>query len=382
MPTDEGSCRICSRPTLEEIAEFPALPRITSDCLGFRAGGRLLVCHGCGAAQSPADEQWFKEIREIYNDYHAYYQAGGVEQHVLDPSTGTLRKRSEVLLDGLAALPGMPQFGKALDVGCGTGGTLKALSKRGGWRLYGLETDSKNLPFLAPIEGFENLYTCAIADLPERFDLVTMVHALEHFPEPLATMRQLHDKIAPGGRLFVEVPNAEANPFDYLIADHMMHFTASSLSGLAAQAGFAIDCLTSAWVTKELSLTARPSSKGSPVFSMEAASQAADHVRSQINWLQRFVETAQKAAARSSNFGLFGTSIAATWLCGVLGDAVSFFVEEDPNRVGRSYLGRPVIRPGEVRPGSVVFLALVPEIAVHITGRLREKAIDLLMPPS
>ncbi len=368
---------------LEEITEFQSFPRVTSDCVPFRAGGRLLICRHCNAAQSPADDQWLEEIREIYSGYRAYHQSGGVEQPVLDTATGSLQRRSEVLLARLAALPSVPSSGKVVDVGCGTGATLNSFSKRGGWRLYGLEIGAENLTSLREMDGFEELYTCAPADLPGRFDLVTMVHALEHFPEPLATLRDLRDKIAPGGRLFVEAPNAEANPFDYVIADHMMHFTPSSLSRLAANAGFAIDCLSTTWVAKELSMVAQPSENSAVTNDELSESKAADRVcRGQIDWLHRFVNAASAALTESGSFGLFGTSIAATWLCSILGDGVLFFVEEDFSRVGRLHMGRPVISPIQVRLGSVVFMALTPQIAAQIAGRLANAGIDLRLPPS
>jgi 2-polyprenyl-3-methyl-5-hydroxy-6-metoxy-1,4-benzoquinol methylase len=367
---------------LEEITEFRSLPRVTSDCVPFRAGGKLLICRRCNATQSPADDQWLEEIREIYSDYQAYHQSGGVEQSVLDAATGELRGRSEVLLARLATLPDVPRLGKVVDVGCGTGATLSSFSKRGGWRLYGLEIDSKNLASLKRIDGFEELYTCAPVDLPGEFDLVTMVHSLEHFPDPLATLRDLRGKIAPGGRIFVEVPNAEANPFDYVIADHMMHFTPSSLSILADHAGFAIDCLSTTWVAKELSMTALPRENSAVANGQPSESKAADLVFRQIDWLHRFVQAASKALADSGSFGLFGTSIAATWLCSILGDGVSFFVEEDASRVGRHHMGRPVISPIEVAPGSVVFMALAPQIAIQIASRLWNAQIDMRLPPS
>src|ERR1700729_87927 len=159
MPIDDQVCKICGGTFLLEIPEFRSLPRVTSDCVAFRSGGRLLVCSRCGAAQSPADQQWFEEIREIYSDYHAYHQSGGVEQHVVDPATGELRRRSEVLLDRLLALPSVPLSGTVLDVGCGTGATLRSFSERRGWRLNGLEVDAKNLHLLSALEGFEMLYT-------------------------------------------------------------------------------------------------------------------------------------------------------------------------------------------------------------------------------
>lgn len=382
MPIDQRTCKICATPSLVEIPEYRSLPRVTSDCVAFRPGGRLLLCRACGATQSPSDEQWLEEIREIYSDYHAYHQAGGVEQHVMDPSTGELRRRSEVLVDRLLGLPDVPASGKVLDVGCGTGATLKSFSERGGWRLYGQEMDTKNLHFLSPLAGFEALYTDTPASLPGQFDLITMVHALEHFPEPAQTLRDLRSKIAPGGRIFVEVPNAEANTFDYVIADHMLHFTRETLSIVATRAGFAIDCLSTAWVAKELSLTARPAQPEARDYHPNAASGAVDQVRGQVGWLRRFVDASRQASATSAPFGLFGTSIAATWLASVLGDVVSFFVEEDPNRVGRPYLGRPVFSPQEVKPGSVVFLALTPPVAAQVALRLGDTIADLLLPPS
>src|SRR5205085_2628501 len=118
-----------------------------------------LICDSCGAAQSPADEQWLDEIEEVYKNYRAYHQSGGVEQQVLDSANEELRPRSEVLVDHLMATPNTPNSGRLLDVGCGTGGTLCAFSKRKGWRLFGLEMDTKALSFLEQIDGFEALYT-------------------------------------------------------------------------------------------------------------------------------------------------------------------------------------------------------------------------------
>jgi 2-polyprenyl-3-methyl-5-hydroxy-6-metoxy-1,4-benzoquinol methylase len=376
-----GACKVCGEAALDEVREYRLLPRVTSDCVAFRAGGRLLVCCHCGAAQSYGDEQWLSEIGEIYSDYHAYHQSGGVEQHVVDAASGDLRRRSEVLVDRLLGLPGVPRSGKVLDVGCGTGGTLMSFAERGGWRLHGLEMDEKNLPFLATLSGFDTLHTCAPSGVPDHFDLITMVHALEHFLEPSETLQHLKGKLAPGGKLFVEVPNADANPFDLVIADHMLHFTPSSLSRLITRSGFAVDCLSTDWVTKELSLTAQAAGPESLKVRRDASPSAADHIRARVDWLWRFVDAARKAANTSAAFGLFGTSIAATWLCGVLGDAVSFFVEEDPNRAGRPYLGRDIVTPTCVKPGAIVYLALIPPIAEQVARRLQNTIADLRLPP-
>jgi SAM-dependent methyltransferase len=372
---------VCHASSLEEIPEFRLLPRVTSDCVPFRSGGRLLICAACGAAQSPADQQWFDEIGEIYGAYRSFQQYGGPEQHVLDAATGSLRRRSQVLLDRLTALPDFPRAGAVLDVGCGGGATLRAFAERGGWRLHGLEMDDRDLSLLASIPGFETLYTCRPEDLPRQFDIITMVHSLEHFPDPALVLQDLRGKVAPAGRLFVEVPDAAANPFEYLVADHMVHFTAATLGRLVRNAGFAAECLSTLWVSKELSLTAIPAKAEHAADDLSDIAEAISRVRAQISWLVRFIDAARQAAAASRHFGLFGSTIAATWLCGVLGDAVSFFVEEDANRAGRTHLERPIFSPGQVPAGSVVYMSLIPRIATQVAARLRTSTIDLRLPP-
>ena len=83
---------------------------------------------------------------------------------------------------------------------------------------------------------------------------------------------------APGGRLFVEVPNAETNPFEYLVADHATHFTPSTLGRLAAGAGWIVDELSAGWVSKELSMVAHPA-EGPVTVQTETADNVGARVR-------------------------------------------------------------------------------------------------------
>ena len=92
------------------------------------------------------------------------------------------------------------------------------------------------------------------------------------------------------------------------------------------------------------------------------------------------LDDATSCAARSQVFGIFGTSIAATWLAGSLDDKVSFFVDEDPSCQGREHLGRPVFAPHQVPHGAQVFLALVPKIAANVATRLTAHGVRFTSP--
>ncbi len=380
MAAEEPTCSICGSARLRRIDAFGALPRVTSDCAPFRPGGRLAVCLRCGAAQSFADEQWFAEITEIYRKYDIYNQSRGIEQQVFDPVGGSLRPRSELLLERLLEVSGVPEVGSVLDVGCGSGGTLKAFDNLGNWVLYGLDIDDRNLPSLRAMHGFRDLYTCSPAEVSEQFNIITLVHSLEHFPCPGETLKTLRRRLSPNGCLLIEVPNAMANPFDYVVADHLTHFTPDTLTYLVRCAGFHILCVATHWVSKEISLVAIADAYGGLRSGIPRPNSRVS-VTAQITWLNDFVDSAVKSSAAPGPFGLFGTSIAATWLSPAVSDRVQFFVEEDPSRIGRTHMGRPVLGPDQVPLGAEVFLAVIPAMAASIKERLKYLPINFSDPP-
>src|SRR5882672_7588328 len=133
-------CQVCDSIDLCEVHGFAELPRITSDCRTFAAGGQLFVCLDCGGVQKLPDATWLQEIEGIYAQYAAYYQSGGDEQIVFDRISGKPRRRSDVILERLAGVTQFQELGHALDVGCGSGVTLTSMSAfLPGWSLSGYE---------------------------------------------------------------------------------------------------------------------------------------------------------------------------------------------------------------------------------------------------
>lgn len=366
------------------MPDFSALPRITSDCRAFGSGGELAVCENCATVQKIPNARWLGEISTIYRDYAAYSLAGGEEQLVLDPLSGEPRKRSEVLMRALQGTGELPGCARALDVGCGHGVTLVAMGKVfPDWQLFGYEIDESKRDMLRGIQNFQDLYSGDFSKIDRTFNFISMIHSLEHFVDPLQALIALRSIIDPDGRLFIEVCNVEENPFDLLVADHLTHFSPGTLSFAVAQAGYNPSCVTTSWVRKEVSLLAMTGASGAAKMAKSSISSRDVHqkITESISWLSALVTTAKEAAATSNSFGIFGTSIAGTWLATALGDQVDFFIDEDPHRVGRDYMGKPVVTPQSVTHDSTVFLALAPTLAQAIKNRLSFLAFDLVMPP-
>lgn len=380
------SCQICGAHTLTEVRGFPVLPRITSDCRSFAAGGKLLVCISCGGVQKLPDAPWLKEIESIYSGYAAYYQSGGDEQIVFDRGTGTPRRRSDVLLERLASTQQLGTQGRAIDVGCGNGATLSAMSQKlSGWSFSGYELGGSALPRLSRIPRFEKLYTGGLSAVDEQFDLATLVHVLEHFPSPGDVLTQLLPVIG-NGKIFLEVSNIDENPFDILIADHLMHFSPETLSALLRRIGFMPAIVATDWVPKEISLLARKNESGTgkvgpeDLLSAEKADRLLARMNAYVNWLRATMEQVSKLVGEGRSLGIFGTSIAATWLAGTLSPGIDFFVDEDPSRIGKEHLGKPILSPSQVPQSAGVYFALVPWLAETIAARLKTSRFEKFLP--
>ncbi len=371
-------CVTCTTRSLEVQADYAALPRVTSDCRPWPAGGTLAVCGSCGTIQKLPDETWFEEIGRIYGTYEIYELSDGAEQAIFT-ADGTATPRSRALVDHVLSRTGAAQAsGRLIDIGCGNGAALGRFGAAlPGWALYGHELSDRNAAAMRAIPGFRELFTCPIEEIPGRFDLVSMIHSLEHFPVPkdaLSTAARLMDDEA---WLLVEVPDAETSPFDLLVADHRTHFTRATLGRLARAAGIETVELVNTVLPKELTLLGQ---RGTPAAG-EPTDPADGHAvaRRTLAWLTGILETA-RAAAVCRPFGIFGSSIAGMWLYGDLADRVDFFVDEDATRIGRTIEERPILAPKDIPESATVFLPLAPQVCENVISRLSHLPADFVAP--
>ena len=379
MPTSQFKCLVCETGRLEAIEGYPELPRVTSDCKPWPAGGALACCEACGAVQKLPDDKWLGEIARIYNAYQIYGLSDGAEQ-VIFSEAGVAAPRSRALVDFIAGNAGTASAGKLIDIGCGNGSALKNLSAAlPDWKLYGSELSDSARAGLERLPNFVELYTRPASEIAERFDIVTMIHALEHMQHPLAALRDATRLFTEGGRLFIEIPNVLTSPFDVLIADHLLHFSPAHLKYLASRAGLAVSILRDDLLPKEITCLA---ARGEAIVQRPKPAATREIVRANITWLAAVLAEARKAATKARSFGLFGTSISGMWLHGALREKVSFFVDEDESRVGNCFEGIPILAPSQAPPGSTVFVPLAPEVASRIATRHGGARVSYIEPPA
>jgi SAM-dependent methyltransferase len=374
-PLADKRCQICSAASLREIESFRALERVTSDAKTWEPGGRLCVCGDCGTGQKVVDADWLGEIEEVYRRYALYYQSSGDEQPIFSSRAGGPVPRSALIADYLESVISLGNQASVLDFGCGNGSALRTFSKRRPmWRLYGAELSDSALERLRQLPNFVTLFTGRPEDIAERFDLVTLIHALEHVVEPASVLSAIRRLLVEGGHTFVAVPNGAITPYDLVIADHLTHFSLDALRRVGVRAGYDAVAASDSILPKELSWIGVASSGAVAPPAMDAGA-GVRRIQAQVAWLHEQIASADRIARAAKSFGVFGTSISGTWLAGALGESVHFFVDEDPGRMGRQHMGRPIVSPGQIRDGSDVYVPLIPSISNAVAGRCERPGV-------
>ncbi|GAB6042976.1 class I SAM-dependent methyltransferase [Endothiovibrio diazotrophicus] len=136
--------------------------------------------------------------------------------------------------------------GALLEVGAGDGSALRRMARLG-WQVEGVDFDPAAVA-AARAKGVDvRLGDLAAQDYEEgRFDALTMVHVIEHVPDPWALLTEARRVLRPGGRLVLLTPNPSAFGHRLFGADwrglepprHLHLFPPRALAEAARQAGF------------------------------------------------------------------------------------------------------------------------------------------------
>jgi 2-polyprenyl-3-methyl-5-hydroxy-6-metoxy-1,4-benzoquinol methylase len=131
--------------------------------------------------------------------------------------------------------------GRLLDVGCGSGLYLHAF-QRLGWEACGVEISAPVAEQARQTLGLR-IFTGVLeeARFPDgHFDVVTLLHVLEHLPDPVGTLREVSRILKPEGIVVLAVPNFRSAgalifrsywfPLD--VPRHLYHFSAHTLWNL------------------------------------------------------------------------------------------------------------------------------------------------------
>jgi len=180
------------------------------------------------------------ELRSFYqNEYRQVYQGS---ENPVQKDLSVQKKRSSFLIKALNEY-GIENINRHLDIGSSSGILLERVVEEFQCQVVGIEpgkayrsyAESRGLKVYATLEEVKQA-----KELP--FDLISMVHVLEHLPDPVDYLNKLKSKwLISAGILLIEVPNLYAH--DSFEVAHLTSFSQFTLEETLKKAGYAIKSL-------------------------------------------------------------------------------------------------------------------------------------------
>ena len=180
----------------------------------------------------------------LYEDYYSD------DPNPADYRTGfndtSLRELYTINCRRLDLLKRLAPEGKLLDIGCGRGFFLKTALDNG-YKVRGIDVSEKATVYSRKFFRVETECLPLEKLSGEKYDIITLWHVLENFPDPFIVLKQIRDMLSDRGVCMVEVPNL--NSLKFIVARNKWHggnhplyhrtfFTASTLSKSLLDAGF------------------------------------------------------------------------------------------------------------------------------------------------
>lgn len=193
-----------------------------------------LHCEQCGLIYQSEEESKAADSEFYASTYRMIYQS------TEEPTAKDLwvqQKRADHLVGFMKkTVAETPQ--RALDIGASSGVLLKAFQAAFNCEITGVEpgdayrsfAEKQGIPMFPSLEAL-------VASGTEKFSLVSLIHVVEHLPDPVGTLALIRQKLlAADGYLLLEVPNFYAHD-SYELA-HLACYTPHTLKEVLHQAGF------------------------------------------------------------------------------------------------------------------------------------------------
>lgn len=200
------------------IPKYELMPNVTID-----AGAivQYCICRSCNIYfQNPRLSD--KELEDFYQKGYYRKAINITDDKKNNDGMGRAKFDSEIIKKQLGL-----NIDSHLDIGCSRGYLLEYIGAK---KKVGVDTDYQNVS-VKNIKIFKKL-----SDVKDKFDLVTLIHTLEHVPYPKDYLEKVANLLKPDGYFVVEVPTWNS-PGGALRLPHLYHFEPDALRLLLKEAG-------------------------------------------------------------------------------------------------------------------------------------------------
>jgi 2-polyprenyl-3-methyl-5-hydroxy-6-metoxy-1,4-benzoquinol methylase len=310
-------------------------------------------------------------IEKYYDEEYQFFDQSDEDDILYQIVDGKKIFRQQHQVDTLQKKIGFKPGMKVLDYGCGKGTVLKRLhDQRPDVIPYLFDVSEMYVPlwkrFLQPDQyaSYEPK-----EEWNGLFDVVTSFFAFEHTPQPLKELASIKKLIRPQGLIYMIVPNVYENTGDFIVADHVHHYSEISLRYMLWKAGFEVTEIDSASHFGAFIIVARNSDKlltfnpdrGELERISEQSRSLAGYWGGLQSKINAFEATTGDKRAAIYGAGVYGNFIAAS-LKGF--DKIDAFIDQNPLLTGTTIWEKPILPPTDVPADvEIIYVGLNPRTA-------------------
>jgi SAM-dependent methyltransferase len=316
-------------------------------------------CAKCGTIFRGGSDDVLREIDQIYlSDVYAAHDevhAVAVEESKVPVSS------AKILAEALAALLPSPKA-RVLDFGCFNGRFLV--------ELHGLLPEAELTGYdVADRPGSNNpgaytFLTGSWDNIVGPFDLVCFSHSIQYVRPFNELMKKLDHWLAPTGQIFVQTPDISKKASALLLGDLHFHFTQAALTTILSNFGYAAS--TCADLPFEQDITVLGAKSGG----LPKQDPGIPVVENAIAGIHKLDTAVRELDAPIG--GILGTTIDSSFVDEQTGREARVFVDENPEKIGRPFRGRPVLHPKDV-PASATVIVPLGRRSSAVAERLNER---------
>lgn len=217
------NCPICRGGLIAEYPSVGSSPRFFSEEFGMELAviTKYNICLACGTVfQNPRMED--EEVERYYSSGKYRFEMQSRED--LDEDEKRRAERLHRFIYDNVTHSKAPT--SHLDIGCSRGYLLK---KIGANVSIGVDTNPEYAE--DDVAVFKSL-----GEVNRKFELITIIHTLEHVTDPVEFLMEAAEKLDDGGRIVIEVPSSKS-PGGPLRLAHTFFFEPWALTQAIARAG-------------------------------------------------------------------------------------------------------------------------------------------------
>lgn len=362
------SCNVCSSQLGPPVYE--STRSLTSLCDVYPESTRVRICEKCGHLQTDSIEN----IDSFYDREYTILVDSEDEDQIYEIRDGNPIYRTAHQLNTFMSKVPLREECKILDFGCAKSSMMNALSSRySGITPHLFDVSDRYIPFWNKFMQPEHWATYDIPDKwTGQFDVVTSFFSLEHIEKPTETLSTIKKLLKPGGLFYCIVPNVFTNIADFLVIDHVNHFTESSLQFLCGAAGLKVKEIDSESHTGAFVVIAELDSDfewQSPGNDEEREFLNALKIVDYWNGMAENVREFESNIPGMANVAIYGAGFYGAFIAGCMKNPqkVNCLIDQNPFLYGKDMRGVPVVSPDDL-PGNVdtILVGLNPAYASDI----------------